>query len=82
MKITPYLNSDPTIENTSEVLIETANKKYILRERVDNILVLVVPKSEIGNVDRPVRRLYFEPIRDGLLIMQWVPAEDGDGKSS
>lgn len=76
MKITEHRISKKDVllsENANEILIELGPKKYILRHRGDGVLVLITPESIIGDKEHPVRRIYFEPLRNGILIMQWIP---------
>ena len=63
-------------EDAYEIILEIGTKKFILRQRSDGVLVLVNYPSRMGDSNHPVRRLYLEPISDGVLIMQWIPKED------
>jgi len=63
-------------EDAFEVILETGTKKFILRNRSDDVLVLVDYPGKMMDDEYPVRRMYIEPLSDGILIMQWIPAEE------
>jgi len=67
-------------EDAAEVILELGPKKFILRHRGDGVLVFINYPSKMGDDEFPVRRMYVEPISDGLLIMQWIPEFDEEGR--
>lgn len=72
-------------EDAKEIVIEIGNRMFILRQRVDDVLLLLTPEG--GFVQKPpegyledsgfpVRRTYFEPMSSGLMVSQRVFDED------
>lgn len=89
MKITKInmMEDDEVLsEDAEEIIVEIENRMFILRQRVDGVLLLITPEG--GFVQKPpegyledsgfpVRRTYFESVgRGSLMIYQKVFDEE------
>jgi len=60
-------------EGAAEVHIELDdNRRFILRHSGETLIVL----ANENYSQTPVRRMYSEPISQGIILYQWLPEDD------